>query len=928
MTLPQSMTLRTKLRPPRLADDVVVRKRLLKRLSYADALTLVVAPAGYGKTTLATTWMAQAPWPGAWLTLDSGDNNFALFLTDLITALREVFPNFGAELLDLVNAPLELTAELGLRSLLDAMQRLDRAFALVLDDYHTITSQDVHQVLTGIAAHPPPALHLLLCTRHDPPLPPRIRLSGNVNEVRMQELSFTEQETAEFLERAVTRPFDAHNAPELAQRVEGWPAALRLVAIMAQQGRDIGRVDEAVRASGSQLMDYLASEVINTLAPELQRFVECTAILQRLCGPLCAAVLGAQPGDRNTTAQSAAAQQAAATLRLLEQAGLFLVNIDEAGDWYRYHALFRSLMQERLKRRAGMPAIEELHRRAAAWYEAQDMLDDALQHLLALPDKAEAVALVARHWHKTLLQTDFRHMERWVGLFPPAVVQASPDLLLIHAWLGNYYNDLAAIANFCRRVEEIATQPEESALHRRWLGEAKALCGIRSVLNHDAQGAVETGRRALSLLSPERFYARSSACMALAVGLQMTGQQEELRTFLESLRREPGLQHDLLILRHQQVAGYVHYVAGDLPALRAAGTAVVELGVARRMVASEGWGHYFVGCACYLQNDLAGAYEHFGALTEQRYRFPALAAAHGAFGLALTFQALNLPMQANAALEDAQQYLGLLRSRDLLRVSEALAAELALRQGRLEEAVRWRRQQGVNPPRDILVLLYNAQLADAKILLAQDTAASRRAAAYLLGDFLAKATALHNVRFAIEALVLQARLYAREGDIIAALTALGQALTLAAPGEHLRVFVEGAPALGALLAAYQPPAALAAFTARVRTAVEQADKDSLRTATQSAPATPEWPTSAPMLTIHPDRDLRELLTFREMDVLLLLGRRMTNKEIARELGISIDTVKQHTVNLYRKLGVGNRRQAILYADAVNGPNQAVKADAR
>jgi len=341
------------------------------------------------------------------------------------------------------------------------------------------------------------------------------------------------------------------------------------------------------------------------------------------------------------------------------------------------------------------------------------------------------------------------------------------------------------------------------------------------------------------------------------------------------------------------------------------------------MIASVGWGHYFAGCACYLQNDLSGAYEHFGVLVKSRYRFAALTAAHGAFGLALTFQALDLPTQANAVLEDAQQYLKQLRGRHLFKLSEALAAELAMRQGRLEEAARWRRPQGGNLPADALLLLYSAQLALAKILLAEDTVASRREARHVLTEFLDWVTKLHHVRFQIEAQVWLAQLFDREQDSIAAHAALEQALALAAPGGHMRVFLDAAPALGPLLAAYQPPAAVAAFAARVRSAVEQAAEHplpiTLPTAQNGARQSlnrAAGPLAPVLAAPNPSgRELRELLTFREMDVLMLLRRRMTNKEIARELGISVDTVKQHSVNLYRKLGVENRRQAILYAEA-------------
>lgn len=911
--------LRPKLHPPRLTDDILVRERLLRRLGYRDALTLVVAPAGYGKTTLAATWLARAPWPGAWLTLDSTDSNLALFLTGLVAAVRSVFPEFGDEVLELLGAPLELTADLVLPLLLDTLHRLDRPFALVLDDYHAITSTGVHQVLTGIAAYPPAALHLLLCTRHDPPLPPRVRTAGTVNEVRMPELSFTQEETAEFLALSLAHPLDQETAPALTQQVEGWPAALRLVAIMARQGRDISHVDAAVRVSGSQLMDYLAAEVIRKLPDEMQAFVERTAILQRLSGPLCAAVMGMT----DAAGQQAAERRSAEALRRLEQDGLFLVNVDEADAWYRYHALFRTLMQERLRYRSGAQEIENLHRRAAAWYETQGMLDDALYHLLALADPAEAISLVNRHWPHLLHQTDFRRLEHWVNLFPAPVVNASPDLLLIHGWLSNYYYDLESIATCCRRVEELSGASFDPAVRDEWLGNTKSLTAIRCVYTHDAAGAIGAARAALDLLPSEKAYARGMAVFALAIGLQMVGRSDELAAYLDSLRREPGLPHDLLELRCQQASGYIFSLQGDLPSLHAAGVEVCRLAAAREMGAAEGWGHYFLGCACYLRNDLAGACHHFGILVERRYRFAALAAAHGAFGLALTLQALDSPLQANAVLGSVQHYLSLLRSRDLFNASQALAAELALRQGRLEDATRWRRQGATLAP-DSSLLLYSAQLAAPKILLAEDSDASRKEAARLLQGLCQRMSDEHNVRCLVEVLVLQVLLHQREYNLPVASAVLEQALSLAAPHGLMRVFIDNAAALRPLLDSYGPPAHLQPFAARVRSMLEFAAQPVFDTTTQAADASPQAsaqrtaPMAAPMAAPTSNgRDLRELLTFREMDVLVLLGHRMSNKEIAQVLNVSTATVKQHTVSLYRKLGIANRRQAAVYAGQID-----------
>jgi LuxR family transcriptional regulator, maltose regulon positive regulatory protein len=380
---------RTKFRPPRLPGDVLVRTRLLERLDRTASLTLIIAPAGYGKTTLAGTWLARCRRPAAWISLDSEDNALAVFLHRFVTAVRCVFPTFGEEILSLLalqaEPTTELTPELVLPIILNELDQRDQDFVLVLDDYHHIVDSSIHQLLWGLLAHPPRPLHLVLTARHDQPIPPRIRVQGAVTELRARDLGFTTAETQEFLRQFVEQPLDAQAISALVQQSEGWAACLRLAALFLHQRPDITSVQDVLLGSRYFLLGYLDAEVIGHLPADVQLFLVRTSLLSHLNGSLCDAVIGGSLSHLDSLA----------TLRMLEQAGIFVIALDAGGEWFHYHGLFQILLQHKLHMTHEPAEIDGLNQRASAWYEQQYHCKDALQHALPLRDQAATVAFTA-----------------------------------------------------------------------------------------------------------------------------------------------------------------------------------------------------------------------------------------------------------------------------------------------------------------------------------------------------------------------------------------------------------------------------------------------------------------------------------------------------------------------------------------------------
>src|SRR6266702_740807 len=412
-----------KLHRPRPRSRLVSRSHLVERLQQAMEcpFTLISAPAGFGKTTLLAQWLAQSGLPVAWLSLEPEDNDPVRFLTYLIAALQTVDCRLGtsalARLRTLQPSPLETVLALLTNDLM-----VDEAgkIALVLDDYHTITAEPIHRAVTYLLEHLPLQLHLVISTRVDPPLPlARLRARGELVERRAQNLRFSAEEVTHFLADTMELVLDADQVVQLAERTEGWVAGLQLAALALRGRADVDQFLARFSGSHRYLVDYLAEDVLRREPEPVQRFLLQTSLLERLCAPLCAALTGSS--------------EAQALLEQAERANLFLVPLDDHREWYRYHALFAEFLQERL-RQAFPGEGETLHRRAAQWFEQQELIPEAVQHALAGADYERAVRLVTQSARAFLLRGETATLRTWLQALPEDLLRARPRLCMI---LGN-----------------------------------------------------------------------------------------------------------------------------------------------------------------------------------------------------------------------------------------------------------------------------------------------------------------------------------------------------------------------------------------------------------------------------------------------------------------------------------------------------------
>jgi LuxR family maltose regulon positive regulatory protein len=422
--------------PPR--PKVVPRSRLIERLNEGlhRKLTLIATPAGFGKTTLLSTWVASCDRRVAWLSLDTGDNDPTRFLTYFVAALQSIAADIGSGVLGVLQSPQPPPTESLLTALLNEIAGIPEHFVLVLDDYHVIDAKPVDDALTFLLEHLPPQMHLVISTREDPQLPlARLRVRDQMTELRDTDLRFTPAEAAVFLKEVMALNLSTKEIDALEARTEGWIAGLQLAALSLYGHQDATSFITSFTGSSRFIIDYLAEEVLERQPEEVRAFLLRTSILERMCAPLCDAVLN-DTSEAAALAGSPQSISSQAMLEKLERSNLFVVPLDDERRWYRYHHLFADLLQRRLHQGTASPTrdgVAELHRRASQWYEDKSLEIEAFEHAVAANDVERAERLIEGDGVPLHFRGAGASVLRWLESLPAAVLNARPSLWVTYA---------------------------------------------------------------------------------------------------------------------------------------------------------------------------------------------------------------------------------------------------------------------------------------------------------------------------------------------------------------------------------------------------------------------------------------------------------------------------------------------------------------
>jgi LuxR family maltose regulon positive regulatory protein len=499
--------LATKLFIPPARPKAVLRPQLFKRLNQGldNKLILISAPAGFGKTTLLSEWVASCSLPVAWLSLDEGDSDPSRFIAYLVASLQTLAPNIGARVLAVLQSPQLPPLEQILTALLNEITTTLEDFVLILDDYHVVDSKAVDQTLTFLLEHLPPQMRLVIATREDPQLPlARLRGRSQLTELRVTDLRFTSSEAAKFLNQVMSLNLSAEDIAALENRTEGWIAGLQMAALSMQGLEDTAGFIQSFTGSHHFVLDYLIEEVLQKQPESVQNFLLLTSILERMCGPLCDAVL---PGSSDTGEE---------TLVYLDRANLFIIPLDNERRWYRYHHLFAELLRTRLAR-AYPDQITELHRRASDWHANNGFPYEAITHALIVQDWTRAAEVIERFSDELPMRGESNTRLAWFESFPPQILMDRPRLGLTYAWALLMSNQLDRAE---QQLNQLTPLVQTTA---SLLGELYVIRVLIAARRYDTPAMIELAQQALSRVPPEEASARSRILLTLGVAYDEMG---------------------------------------------------------------------------------------------------------------------------------------------------------------------------------------------------------------------------------------------------------------------------------------------------------------------------------------------------------------------------------------------------------------------
>jgi len=877
--------LATKLYIPAPRSKVVLRSRLIEQLNDGlhRKLTLISAPAGFGKTTLVSGWVACCQRSVAWLSLDEGDNDPTRFLIYVVAALRTIEANIGKGVLGMLQSPQPPAAESILTALLNEIASVPRDLVLVLDDYHVIDSKPIDFALTYLIEHLPPQMRLVIATREDPDLAlARLRAGDQLTELRVTDLRFDASEAAEFLNQVMALTLSTDDIAALETRTEGWIAGLQLAAISLQGQKDVTSFIRSFTGSHSFVMDYLVEEVLQQRSESVQTFLLRTSILDRLCGPLCDAVLL----DRSASGQE--------TLEYLEQANLFIVPLDNERRWYRYHHLFSDLLRQRLNQVAASSApapgnermsVNELHIRASEWYEDNGLEIEAFHHATAAKDYERAERLIEGKGMPLHFRGAVAPVLNWLASLPTTVLDARPSLWTSYASVLLVTGQTTAAEPKLRDAEAALKDAEPNEKNRDLIGRIAAIRATAATSQNQLETIIAQSRRALEYLHPNNLAFRTSTACKL---------------------------------------GYAYHLHGNRGAARKAYTEVVSIGQASGNTIFTLLATIGLGSLQEAENNLYQAAQTFQRVLQELGDPPLPFASEAQLGLARICYEWNDLDAAKQHVQQSGQLARQIEHNDRIVTCEIFLARLKLAQGDvdgaaaiLSEAAQFARQNNfthrmpeVAAAQVVTLLRQNKLEAAANLAHTYQLPVTRARVSLASGDASAALAALEPFRREIEAkawederlkiMVLQTVALHAHGEKNKAMQLLSETLALAEPSGFVRIFIDEGSPIAELLSEAAARGVMPEYITRLL-GVFEAEKHA-RVNRSHSNQTPQ--------------PLIEPLSQRELEVLRLIADGLSNREIAARLFLAEITVKGHNQRIFGKLQVQRRTEAVARARAL------------
>ena len=873
MSLP---ILKTKLHVPSIHKNIVSRPRLLQRLEsgIGGKLTLISAPAGFGKSTLLSAWVNEQDDSGihpsrvAWLSLDEGDNDLGCFLSYFVAALQTIECSIGKGTLVTLQSPGTVKPEVVLTNLLNEMAEFPPNTVLIIDDYHVIESQLIDDALTFLLDHLPSQVHLVISSRIDPSLPlPRLRARRQMTEFRADDLRFTLDEASVFLNRVTGFDLSTEIVASLGERTEGWITGLQLAVLSMQSSDDIGEFVRAFTGSDRHILDYLGEEVLAHQSHDVKTFLLQTSILNRLTGPLCDAVTRENNGE--------------AMLENLERKNVFIIPLDNERNWYRYHHLFADMIERRLHQ-TQPKLVPQLHSRASEWYALQDFHSDAVHHALAGNDFDRAVFLIKTNGLHLIGQGAFSTVQNWINALPKNILRDQPYLCVYQAWASNFTLQLEAIEPYLQDALcalHALKLPPDDEVTKDIKSHITTLRACNAPRQRNNALAIKLMTEAVEYLGDGSPFVRTFAELNLGLAYLDEGElNKSANAFREAISQGQTSNNELARLIAISQLAAVLILQGRLhEAARLCRQTI------RDQLARHEKPHPTM-CMIYLRlsmvlaewNDVDGYFENLSksVILANQIGYDGVVRS-GSISMIWYRQLLakqGKTFELSKDIEKIMERVSSLDNNDGNSTIESQSIENYLSDDAYFE-----------------IIPGYSGIAHSKKMAAQGKA---KEAITLLAQVYESAQNVEGTGLMIEARTSEALIHQSQGEFDRAIDALKDALSLSESEGYTRTYVDRDEPMFQLLCEVAARGIMPDYTNRLLCSFESGKDDD---------------------TTHLIQPLVEPLSKRELEILELIAQGLSNREISEQLYLALSTIKGHNSNIFDKLGVQRRTEAVARA---------------
>jgi len=885
----------TKLNRPPVSREHVYRTHLVELLekNMYKPLTLVSAGAGYGKSMLVSSWLEKSKIPYAWVSLSDEENKIRGFIECVSTSVQKLFPKVLVRLNTYLEVPELPSISKIAESLINGLDEIEKDFVLVLDDYHLIQNNQINELISQLIQFPPQHMQLVIITRNDPFLNLNsLRAHSRINEIRRADLCFNESEILELLKNIFQTAASREISHKLMKQTEGWITGLRLLLLMIKKGEDLNEFLEKIHAINPATTDFLLEEVISNQPETIRNCLLKMSIPDRFCDELVNELC--LPHIENLEDDIIGKD----VIQTLLNANLFTISLDYYREWFRFHHLFRELLQNQLKKQCSIDEINSYHLKASEWFDKKDFKEEAVKHALKGHKIELAADLVSRYRHELLDAGEIHRLDDLIDLLPLNIIEETPALLTAKAFIMDYHGQMPKLFAFKEKAKAILSDLSiESQEMKAILGEVKTIEGELFIISGDTKSAYEYSRKALDLLPDRASHAQSFAMGTQVLCYQMNNDIESVK---KAAIEFPPVSY-LSITRMQFWYSMAYAMEGNIVMVKKHALNLIKLGKKHGQLESVMFGKYFISMAHYLSNEDELAKSYLETVVNDLYVARSFYLAQCAFMLSAVHIDNGEVARADQLMDFIIRHFEETNEIPAIAIAKAMQVELALKRNDIDKAQLLNKQLDsyeLVPP---LWFVYVPQLTPVKLKLGINTAESIAVALQLLTEIEQTLRQTNKKAILIDVFILQALALKAQKKPKEATLKISEALSLSSIGGSIRMYIDYGKEVKELFAGLPESKENNWHINLILKAINEREGEQLNRIQ-----------NVPEKTVAPkdNKVVLKTLSFGEIEVLKLVAQGLRNKEIADKLNLSTDSIKKRLYYAFQKLHVSNRLEFV------------------